>query len=278
MTRYSVIALVLLAVSPADAAEKTVERTFTVSPGGALTVDADGASVRVSGGNTNQVIVRMTARGAQDDLDTASLDAFQKDDGVSVRMRRGKGGLFNWRSWSDGEIVVTVPQRYGIDIHTSGGTVELKNTSGPAALHTSGGDVSARNVNGTVLVRTSGGGILADTIRGDVDANTSGGDIRLLNIDGKIRGQTSGGSVNCSLVGANRGIHVTTSGGSIELTVPRATTANVEARTSGGEFNSEVPLTIASQQEGHVRGTINGGGQPIDARTSGGGISLRAAN
>ena len=45
MTRYSAIALFLLAASSADAAEKAVERTFTVSPGGTLIVDADSASV-----------------------------------------------------------------------------------------------------------------------------------------------------------------------------------------------------------------------------------------
>ena len=91
MSRYSALALVLLAASSADAAEKTVERTFTVSPGGALIVDADSASVHVSGGATNQVTVRMTARGSEDDLATAKLDVLQNNDGVTVTMRR-RGG------------------------------------------------------------------------------------------------------------------------------------------------------------------------------------------
>ena len=118
LTRYSAIALVLLAASPAGAAEKTVERTFTVSPGGSLIVDADSASVHVSGGDTNQVTVRMSARGSEEDLATAKLDAFQKDGGVTVMMRRpGKKSWFNWGSWNgEGNIEVTVPRRYGINI------------------------------------------------------------------------------------------------------------------------------------------------------------------
>ena len=280
MTRYSAITLVLLAASSAGAAEKTLERTFTVSPGGALIVDADSASVHVSGGDTNQVTVRMSARGSEEDLATMKLDAFQKDDGVTVVMQRpGKKGWFNWGSWNgEGSIEVTVPQRYGIRIRTSGGSVELKDTIGSVKLHTSGGDIVAKNVNGNVEARTSGGGISADTIRGDVDAGTSGGDLRLLHVDGKIRGQTSGGSVKCSLVGINRGISASTSGGSIQLTLPRATTANIEATTSGGGFNSELPVATTVQQDGHVKGSINGGGQRIDVSTSGGGISLRAAD
>ena len=87
--------------------------------------------------------------------------------------------------------------------------MELTDIIGSATLRTSGGDIVAKNVNGNLEAKTSGGGIVADTIRGDVDAATSGGDLRLLNVDGKIRGQTSGGSVQCSLVGINRGISAT---------------------------------------------------------------------
>ena len=68
MTRYPAIALVLFAVGSAHAAEKTLERTFTVSPGGTLIVDADSASVQVSGAATNQVTVHMNAHGSDKDL------------------------------------------------------------------------------------------------------------------------------------------------------------------------------------------------------------------
>jgi len=279
MTRYSAIALILLAACPAGAAEKTVERTFTVSPGGSLTVDADSASVRVAGGTTNHVTVRMTARGSEEDLASMKFDAVQKDDAVTVTMRRGKEGWFKWRSWNgEGNIEVLVPERFGIRVHTAGGSVKLTDIIGPVSLHTSGGDIVAKNVSGNVEARTSGGGITADTIRGEVDASTSGGDVRLLHVNGKISGRTSGGSVHCSLEGSNRGISASTSGGSIQLILPRSITADIEATTSGGEFDSELPVAMTQRQDGHVKGSINGGGQRIDASTSGGGISLRAAD
>jgi DUF4097 and DUF4098 domain-containing protein YvlB len=278
MNRYSAFALVLLAVSPISAAEKSFDRTFAASAGGALVVEADGASVRVSGGDTNQVVVHMTARGSDEDLANMKLDAIQKDNEVTVTMRRqGKASGFWNRSWnSDGEIEVIVPKHFGISVKTAGGSVKLTDTVGTAKLHTSGGEIVAKNVNGNIEARTSGGGIYTDTIRGDVDANTSGGDLRLLQVDGKIRGRTSGGSVHCSLVGANRGISASTSGGSIRLTLPRNTTANLEATTSGGEFTSDIPVATTVNRDGLVRGSINGGGLPIDVSTSGGGISVRS--
>jgi hypothetical protein len=100
----------------------------------------------------------------------------------------------------------------------------------------------------------------------------------LLHVDGKIRGDTSGGDVECSLVGANRGITATTSGGSIRLVLRRDTTGTLEAKTSGGGFTSELPVAMTEMHEGHVKGSLNGGGQPIEARTSGGDITLRAAD
>ena len=280
MNRFSAFALVLIAASSAHAAEKSLDRAFAVSPGGTLIVDADSASVRVSGNDTNQVTVHMTARGSDENLAKTTLGAVQNAGGVTVTLRaERKSSWFNWRSWdSDQHIEVTVPRNYGVSVRTGGGSVDLRDTTGSATLRTSGGDISAKNVNGNVELRTSGGGILADTIRGDVDADTSGGDVRLLNIDGKIRGNTSGGSVRCSLVGSNRGISATTSGGDIELTLPRAATGNLEASTSGGDITTDLPVTTTVLKDDRLRGSLNGGGQPIEARTSGGNIRLRVAN
>jgi DUF4097 and DUF4098 domain-containing protein YvlB len=277
MKRLSVVALALLAAGTAHAADKTLDRTFTVAPGGTLIVDADSASVRVTGGNSNQVVVHILAKASDEDLAALKLDAYQKGDEVNVSVKREKKGWF--RSWhGDERIEVTVPQRFVINVKTGGGNVELSGTTGSASLNTSGGDISARNITGNVKADTSGGSILMDTIRGDVDGDTSGGDVKLLSIDGKMRGNTSGGDVQVSLVGVNRGITASTSGGSIRLTLPRSTAGNFEAKTSGGQFTSDMPVTATSFEEGHVKGTLNGGGPSIDANTSGGDITLRAAN
>ena len=277
MPRFSAIALVLIAAGSAHAADKTLDRTFPVSPGGELVVDADGAAVRVSGNDGNQVIVHMVVSGSEKELANTKLDAIQKDDGVTVTLRKAKQSWFSWGGWhSEQDIEVSVPRRYRVNVRTGGGNVNLKDTVGAASLKTSGGDISAKNVVGNVELRTSGGSIQADAIHGDVDADTSGGDVRLLHVDGTIRGNSSGGSVHCSLVGANRGISATTSGGDIELSLPPGTTANIDARTSGGEVTTDIPVTSTSRKETDLVGTLNGGGERIFAHTSGGSIRVRA--
>jgi len=280
MNRYTAIALLLCAAGAAQAAEKNLDKTFTVTPDGLLVVDSDSASVEITGNNSNQVVVNMSAHGSDEELGKLTLDAVQNANGVTVTMRRPKGGSwFKWGSWNaGGKIRITVPQRYRVNVQTSGEGITLADTAGAAALHTSGGDISVKRLNGTLEARTSGGGIVAETVKGDVDAKTSGGDVRLVSVDGKVSARTSGGSVECSLVGANRGIEARTSGGSIELTLPTGTTGALDASTSGGDVSSDLPVTATAKSPQHLSGPINGGGERIDLSTSGGSISVRAAH
>jgi DUF4097 and DUF4098 domain-containing protein YvlB len=277
MLRCFVIACFLtVSGCSAHAAEKTLDRTFTVTPGGTLHVDADGASVHVSGHEGNQVIVHMLMRAPEQEIDKATLDAVQADDGVTVTMRRRMSGWFSWANGQKREIEVSVPRQYAIDIRTSGGSIELRDTAGAASARTSGGSIRAQDMAGAVELRTSGGSIEAQKIQGDIDAATSGGSVRLLQIDGKIRAKTSGGSVRCDLAGVNRGISATTSGGSIEVNVPRATAGNIDASTSGGRVSADLPVDSTVKERSHLVGSINGGGESIYAHTSGGSITLGA--
>jgi hypothetical protein len=276
--RYLAIALILIAAAPVQAAEKRLDRTFTVSPGGTLFVEADGAAVHVAGGDAQQVVVHMVMRSSEQNLADTTLDAVQNGNDVTLTMKKVKRGWFNWGGWnSEQNIEVTVPRRYAINVRTSGGSVELRDTEGTASLRSSGGSLTAAHVSGNVELRTSGGSIRAESIRGDVDANTSGGDVRLTDVDGKIRGRSSGGSLHFSLVGANRGIWASTSGGEIELRLPPGTSGNVEAITSGGQVETDFPVATTGSAESRLVGPMNGGGAPIQAHTSGGSIALRAA-
>ena len=180
MTRYLPITLALLLAGTAHSADKAFDRAFTVSPGGSLVVDADGASVRVSGAESNQVTVRMRISGAEKELAAMTLDATLNNNVVTATMRRKKNdGWFNWGSWSsESTIEVTVPKQFEVSVRTGGGSINLKDTVGAVKLNTSGGDITARNLDGTVELRTSGGTINADKVRGDLDAHTSGGSIR----------------------------------------------------------------------------------------------------
>jgi hypothetical protein len=51
--------------------------------------------------------------------------------------------------------------------------------------------------------------------------------------------------------------------------------ASIDAKTSGGRVESELPLSSTELAEhAHLRGAINGGGEPVVLRTSGGSIHV----
>jgi DUF4097 and DUF4098 domain-containing protein YvlB len=190
---------------------------------------------------------------------------------------------------------VTVPRSYRVEAKTSGGDVMLDAVAGPSRLRTSGGNVQARNVKGafegrtsggevriesmegSVNAHTSGGNMVLSDIKGDVDADTSGGDVRLVRISGKIHAGTSGGNVRCELSGPNLGISATTSGGSVWLSMPKDITGTLDAHTSGGHIDSDFPISTTRWSQQRLNGQINGGGNEIFVRTSGGSITLTAA-
>ena len=109
-----------------------------------------------------------------------------------------------------------------------------------------------------------------------MDVNTSGGDIVLSAIEGKVRAETSGGNITMKVNESNKGIFAETSGGNIDIALPKNIFATVDASTSGGEVTCDYPITMKGKlDESRIRGTINGGGNPIHAHTSGGNIWIR---
>jgi DUF4097 and DUF4098 domain-containing protein YvlB len=319
----STIGVCLLACSfAAHAAEKRLDRTFSVAPGGRLTIEADGADLRVTGTGGNQVVVHILLKGSERTLERMTLSAEQSGNDVEVTSKHGN---------VDGKVEVQVPRAFNFDIHTSGGDitvgqltgtargrtsggdilvteikgpvemttsggdVRVEQVDGETRLSTSGGDVDISRINGDldaktsggyihltdvvgkVAARTSSGDVIARNIRGDAELKTSGGDIRAT-IDGKITAHTSGGNVSAELVGANRGISVSSSGGDLTIRVPKSTTGELDASTSGGSVRTELPVTTTEMSEHKLTGTFNGGGNPIYARTSGGSIKVVATS
>ncbi len=295
--RALAILVCALAASASSAAEKTYDQRFNAPPGGQLTVNTDVGSVTVVGGNAREVIVHADMSGPNDFLAHLDVKAVQDSRGVTVTAHVPRLVWFYWSEWfglgrEHVRFTIDVPRDYPVDIRTSGGGVDVRNlnaslrgtTSGGSIMirdlagaitaHTSGGSIDAAELNGRVELRTSGGSIGVTDSTGDLDAQTSGGSIRLEGIDGKVTAVTSGGSVIAEMR-TNRGVSLITSGGSIRLMLPTSVGASIDAHTIGGRAESAIPLsTTEVAVRNRLRGAINGGGEPVFLRTSGGSIQI----
>lgn len=275
---------------------KHIEKTFTVQPDGEFVLETDVGDVRIDGGEGEELAVSVDAEGDSDDLRRFDVQFRQSDNRVEVH---GVGEKRGWRFWDwNGMRVrysIKIPRRFGVQVSTAGGDVQLRAVEGTVKIGTSGGDVRVeeahgeigaetsggdiivRQVVGNVRLETSGGDISVSGARGDVYAETSGGDIRISNVEGSVDAETSGGDIEVRAEGENKGMTLDTSGGDIVIYVPRGITATVDASTTGGDVECELEISTSGKiEDDELHGKINGGGELIKAETSGGDIYIRA--
>lgn len=179
------------------------------------------------------------------------------------------------------------------DIKTSGGNITCKNSEVKGEVHTSGGNIVVDKAPQGISVATSGGNINIHSANSFAEAKTSGGNINLDEVDGWITAHTSGGDVKARMVGepnsGKRDVEITSSGGTLTLTVPEGLGMNIEvethynARSNFGkkpEIKSDFNLSTSEEQDGNsVRlfgsGKVGDGRNTIRLKTSGGSIYLK---
>jgi DUF4097 and DUF4098 domain-containing protein YvlB len=169
---------------------------------------------------------------------------------------------------------------------TSGGSIEVSNSGDDVNLETSGGSVHANNCHGRIRLETSGGSLHLDNLKGNINANTSGGSVEADNVEGELITGTSGGSVNLNRMACS--LEASTSGGSMNIEITKVG-KYVKLDDSGGHINLRLPskqglnLNLSAEkiskpdltgfsgewEKDHVKGTLNGGGVPVNVDASG---------
>jgi hypothetical protein len=273
---------------PMFALANEYEERVPAQAGGKLEVVLFTGSVEVEAHTALEVVAEARASGSGVEF---ALTGDGRDSRFEARDTRWVGLPFT--SWPKVRVRLRVPESYSVSVQTNGGSVELVRLGGEVIARTSGGSIEVEQVQGVVDVKTSGGSIRLDKIRGNVAAETSGGSIRVAEVDGRldvqtsggsirvdeavgpVEARTSGGSISVTFASAPKG-NLRTSGGSIEAEFPRASGVNLDARTSGGRVLVESAIkTTGSAERSRIEGEINGGGESLLLRTSGGNIRVR---
>jgi hypothetical protein len=294
--RLMLLLAAMLGTSVALAAQRTYDKTLPAPPGGQLTFDTVVGSVAVVGHDAPEVVVHAELQGSESFLNQIRISAEQTPSGVAVSAHGTSNGWLGWFHWSSSgnrvRFTIEVPRNYPVDLRTAGGSAQASDLNASVHARTSGGGASVQNISGAINLSTSGGGIRVEHLAGpadlsssgggvdvtdsvgNLDVSTDGGGVSLVNDDGKIDARTSGGSARAELQ-ANRGISLHTSGGGITLRLPQDAHASIDAVSDGGGITFDFPLsTTEIHGNGHLAGTIGGGGPPISLRSSGGGIHV----
>lgn len=301
-------AFLALALSPAHGKiERTVEKSFTVQPGGTLHLETQGGNIQVQ--PSNDLVVKVTAKEkitanseaeADELLEKLTLKIEQAGNDVSASAKyESRPSGFRFKSWPPVQVdfLVTMPASFATDVKTSGGNVVLGDFAAKVRARTSGGDVtlgkigadvdaatSGGNVrlaegSGTVKLHTSGGDIVVGRATGVTELGTSGGNIKIDSVENTLHASTSGGDVSAGLFGLSKGdCELRTSGGNVTAVIEKAAALRLDASTSGGRVNADgLTLTLDKNGQGRsqLKGDVNGGGPLLKLRSSGGDISIK---
>jgi len=274
-----------------------VER-FAVNDNVRIDVETSGGSIDVIGKNTDEVTVEMYVRkrnryyqADEIELKEWDIEIFERNNEVTVHAKRKKSKNWNWnRNTASISFVVYAPEKSTSNVRTSGGSIDLENLIGSQTARTSGGSISLEAIKGNLNVRTSGGSIKmhdiegtteaktsggrikAENVNGDLDVRTSGGSITLEGVSGSVEASTSGGSINAEVSSPSDFINLRTSGGSISIYVPE--NQGYDLDLDGNRVRAELKNFTGEYEKDEIRGTVNGGGVKIKAKTSGGSVRL----
>jgi hypothetical protein len=237
-----------MAVGPlAGRASDTWTHTYPLAVGGEVQIVNTNGKVEVEGveGATVEIRAERIARAATNEgarglLPRIVIKEEVTPDRVSVQTERMPGIMLG----------------AGFEVH-----YDVKAPKGATVrATTTNGEIAVRALAGKLIAQTTNGDLSAKDLTGGVDARTTNGDVR----------------IDLASLGPDR-VELTTTNGGVTLTLPETAKADLSASCTNGRIDvSAVKVDATGEQtRRRVEGRINGGGTPIQLRTTNGRIRVR---
>ena len=253
MTKLSLMAVTVALPWTAFAFQADFNWSGTLNPGQTLEIKGVSGSIRaeLAAGNMIEVSAHKTAN--RSDPASVRIEVMPSADGVTIcsvysndgaQSNDCRSGNDNHSGNRDNDVAVDY-------------TVKV-----PAGIR-----FAPKTVNGSVT---------ALGLRSDVDASSVNGNVRI-KTTGLVHARSVNGSIEASMGVAtwNGSLDFKTVNGSIDLTMPAGTSAEVHASSMSGTLVSDFPLTVNNRIEGRrTEARIGSGGPELKLSTVNGAITL----
>ncbi len=177
-------------------------------------------------------------------------------------------------------------------LSTGGGNVTVEHSGNELNAETTGGQIEVGETTGLVRAKTGGGGIRVVRVSGPTDLETVGGSIYLTQVDSAVKASTGAGLITAWFVGPVKSpsqCQLQSDDGDIVVYIPRQMPVTIDAQVQLGDehrvivdpaFQLKMSFDAASNG-GHLaraEGPLNGGGEILHLRTVAGNIRLVASD
>jgi DUF4097 and DUF4098 domain-containing protein YvlB len=251
-TAYALFAFALSAHASERRGSLTEEfhQTYALTPDGRIELDNINGDVHISSWDRNEVKVdAVKYANTKERLDEARIEIDSGKDYVAIRTKYRDHELnFNWGSHNNPagvEYTLTVPRTARLD--------EIKLINGELDVEGVSGEVHASCINGRLEAHDLAGRARLETVNGHLEARFE---------------QLAGNSVELNSVN-----------GSVDLTIPSDSQAEIEASTVSGGISNDLGLRVNHHRfVGHdLRGELGSGGTHIRLQNVNGHLSIHHA-
>lgn len=265
------IILMMSLVITGCSAGPTVEQDddFTVEGTPTLDVRTENGFIEIKTGVDGEVHVHVNLRGT----DKIDYEVTQGGNTITVEAQIDQAG---WFSNVGADITITTPVNTKVELDTSNGRIVVDGIQGSGDIQTSNGRISLQNVKGDFDASTSNGRINLDMMEGTAKLKSSNGAIDLENVSGEFDASTSNGSISFKgrmIAGSDN--RLTSSNGKVNVELWTPISISLDAATSNGDVDCEMPILATKTEDDHLVGKIGDGGTDLYIRTSNSDVNIK---
>ena len=247
------MALVLLWVGLAAAADntETFDQTYPLAADGRVSVENINGDLNVEVWDRNEVhVVALKEAESAEALEGLKVNVDASANSLSIETKYPSSD--GWGFWKRGHGHMEVT--YTLTI--------------PRGARVSGVDL----VNGSMSVSGVEGGVEAETVNGAIRARSVRGLVELSTVNGTLE-------VEYGQLERTDRIHLESVNGTIELTLPKSTGAEIQAETVNGSIRNDFGIEVKKGRwvGSSMRGTIGNGGGDVSLETVNGAIRVNAS-
>jgi hypothetical protein len=225
-------------------------KTFKVTGQPELVLDTFDGSIELHSWDRNEIEVEVEKRAMEQVLlDEIKIDAQQEGDKIVVKVTGPRGNrhgvTIGMHISPTARLRVAVPKNANINAMSGDGSIRAEAIEGKIVLRTSDGTIVGTRLGGDIQMRSGDGSIRIENATGKLDLETDDGSVGVEARPSVLHLRTGDGSVRVTLdpdTVMTDNWDITTSDGTVVVTLPGLFNAELDAETSDGAVRTNHPL------------------------------------
>lgn len=226
-------------------------KTFTVTGQPQVVLDTFDGAIELHSWDRPEVEVEIEKRAMEQTLlDEITITSEQKGDVVTLKVtgptrQQFRGVTVGVHISPTARLRVAVPRNSNIQATSGDGSIRAEALEGTLLLTTVDGSVVGSRLGGEIKIRSGDGAIRLDNVTGNLDLETTDGSIVLDVRPTVLKARTGDGSIRAQIepdTVMTDNWDLTTSDGTVVITLPGFFNAEVDAETSDGSVRTTHPL------------------------------------